>query len=431
MSAPHAVGLLLVIAVGACADDERAVVLSLAPSAVPGDRLCLTVSDDEGVRFEGEHDGDASGTLSLVAGAAVRDRVRVTARVSRGGRIVAAAVGEAHFEPPPGGALALTPTRCVARDDPRPGEVVLALDEGRPAHLLGADLDGDGFDEIVVVDEDGSLRVVDGARTVRAAGEMPAGARPSVAALRDAGCGLDVLGASDEGVVEWTGGGPPRATGAAVRRVAVGDLTGRGEGNVVSAGPSGVRVTAQDGTSPALTEAPAGAVVVADLTGDGVDDVVATTASGAVAFLGSDIGPRPHADALPPALADATTEIAAGDLDGDGHTDVVAAVPSGLVVAINRGDGLLEQRGPREGLAAEAATVDLLALDVDGDCRDEIVALDASGRLTVWTGSSDGGWSTVRSDPDVVAITSADLDGDGPRELVFLSVGGEIAVWSP
>src|SRR5690606_25741483 len=89
---------------------------------------------------------EASGTLTFLAGDRVDQRLRVGARLRRGGRTLAASGGEGRFGPGGSSELALRVRRCA----PPSGAAAMSLGSVAGAtHVLAADLDGDGRDEVI------------------------------------------------------------------------------------------------------------------------------------------------------------------------------------------------------------------------------------------------------------------------------------------
>ena len=174
-------------------------------------------------------------------------------------------------------------------------------------------------------------------------------------------------------------------------------------------------------------------VAAGDLTGDGRDDLVAVDASGTRVLIALESGFREEPGTLPARIASATGPFALGDLDGDGALDLASASGTSVHVAINRGDGLLEDRtgAAVPMLAAEARQLE--SVDLDGDCIAEIVALDAAGALSVWTRDARGVWAASEETVDTTAIDLAvlDADGDGALELALLDSSSTVTTWRP
>ena len=126
-----------------------------------------------------------------------------------------------------------------------------------------------------------------------------------------------------------------------------------------------------------------------------------------------------------------TGPIALGDLDGDGALDLVAAEGTAVRIAINRGDGLLEDR-TGDAPALPAAAVRIAVGDLDGDCSDEIAILADDGSVTVLTRDARGALVALdRPTGEAVEIAILDPRGDGARELALVRAGGSVTLWRP
>jgi len=279
----------------------------------------------------------------------------------------------------------------------------------------------------------------------------------------------DGVGAIVDPAVAWS---IPLGGMLTVRQLAVADLDGDGEREVVGLKGSRVQALRSDGTL-LWTTATSGHLAVYgiwDVDGDGSPEVLvnsdrearllsastgqilgripsvpsatATFVPGAQGGLivvgaeGSLIAYDPTQDlASPPSVWTATFSMRqapiAGDVDGDGGLDLVVPTSSGYAL-LDPSTGT--QKGPTLDLGGCFPQLFQLA-DVDGQPGQEIVALDASStsspnagiRVMVWrTGRLEILWSSLRAaaavhDYDVAGPLGmvADLDGDGTREVVY------------
>jgi hypothetical protein len=160
----------------------------------------------------------------------------------------------------------------------------------------------------------------------------------------------------DFGVGVWLGNGDGTlrysgSTGGAVWAGTVGDFTGDGIPDLVTAGPTiDVRPGNGDGTfaSPIHTNVSGTgqtALAAADFNGDGKLDLV-TTGGGAVnALLGSGNGTFTPSRVY--TVDWSRTEFAVGDFNGDGRTDVAVANATSNTVSVLLNDGAWALNAPR------------------------------------------------------------------------------------
>jgi hypothetical protein len=366
-------------------------------------------------------------------------------------------------------------TLFLHRDPDLHSGFALALDASGESSPALADLDGDGAAEIVVGTADGRVHVLRGDGRPLPGWPVRTDVLPSLDRRRPG----HYLGAPAYG---------PRgvgrlAHGAIMGSVAVGDVAGTGEPQVIAADLEG-RVYAWDASGrrrpgfPVSTDPersrPAdrsednvvdrgifGAPALGDLDGDGVLDIVVAAMDQHVYAWKGNGAPVPgwpvlarDRDRPAPQGARIVSSPALGDLDGDGGLDVVVGTneiygTSGRLYAFAR-DGALREGWPAKVPSLSPAGPDVLPLvgqgvpsapalaDVDGDGRLEVgiaavagagVFFRADGRrfLRLATGPRDfGPDSPARDGPSFFALTSGafgDLDGDGALDYAAGTAG--------
>jgi hypothetical protein len=340
--------------------------------------------------------------------------------------------------------------------DPTPG------DDDRPSSVVAADLDGDGDLELVSANAESDSLSVFFQNAPGSFGAsplvLPANANPvsAVAADLDGDGDLEIISANARGDsvgvffqdAPGSFGAPtltldpsPHPFGAV--SVAVADLDGDGDLELVSTNPDGVTVFFQDApgrfSSPALALDPTPAVdqpssvAAADLDRDGDLDLVSANGESdcvTVFFqdsLGSFAAPALALDATP--AFDRPLSVAAADLDGDGDLEILSANEESDRVAVFFQDATLS-------LATTALALDFTPFtdqprsvapaDLDGDGDLELVSANfVRDRVAVFFQSSLGDFSapalgldpTPRTDRPI-SVATADFDGDGDLELV-------------
>ena len=302
----------------------------------------------------------------------------------------------------------------LGREDPDAGDDSPTGDarEGRSAAtaLSTGDVDGDGADDIILVDDAADATLV----------------------LRsDPG--------SDSGFADletWSGS----AYGSA--KVVRGDFTGDDRADLAVVESDGVRVAAsadgafeESGDGVALTLPDRFRVSVGDFDADGVDDLALVTEQDGTGVLvevarGGDGGfTSPQRWTTLDAVLD-DLKLGTADMDGDGRSDLVAMArgEQGVDVRVLRSLGDAFDSGETWSEQPEwswEGTRPLLG-DVDADGRADVIALRDLGSLQVGVLRSDG--ERLLPEGDVVEIdldldrtrsVAADTDGDGRTDLVL------------
>lgn len=290
-----------------------------------------------------------------------------------------------------------------------------ASDQGpRPddGPVAPADVDGDGYDDTIVVD--------------RAAGE-------TVVLVSDPD---DRSRFGD--LATWSRSGYDDA------KVVRGDFTGDGLADLALVEPDQVRIAAstrrefagpEAWLEPSLPER--FKVTTGDFDADGSDDLAFLTGAGTgavsidVALAGDGGFREPERWAGIDGLAWERTRIGAADLDGDRRADFVAMVepPTGGVgirALHSTGDGFDDDRSWYDAPTWTWEDVHLVFGDVDGDELADVVAVqsdDGLGLVVLRSDGStlvDGAVGTVEDLPGGSRVVAADADGDDRTDLVVV-----------
>jgi len=219
--------------------------------------------------------------------------------------------------------------------------------------------------------------------------------------------------------------GPPDAQ---MRRVALGDLDGDGDLDLVIADEEGDnRWIRNDGTG-SFSGAPiplepqpqhSYAVALGDLDGDGdLDVVLGNDVQPSQVFLNDGAGGFP-AGGLPLPHNGLTLSLAVGDLDGDGDLDIVAGNDgSPSKILLNDGAGGFPTWHDLDSKTDPAQDVALGDLDGDGDL-DLVTARNYRANYFYLNDGSGGFTEAGAIGARSAAVALGDLDGDGDLDAVF------------
>ncbi len=285
------------------------------------------------------------------------------------------------------------PAGKVVGDQPLFGPKTDYATRRGPSSIFSADLDGDGYNDLAVANEnssDVSVLLNNGDGTFAPKVDYGAGRRPLSIFSAD----LDEDGDNDLAVAN---------TGS--NNVSV--LLNNGDGTFAP------KVDYHVGSWPE-------SVFIADLDGDGANDLaVANYYSHNVSILLNN-GDGTFAPKVDYAIGNSPESFFIADLDGDGANDLAVTNPysHNVSILLNNGDGTFAPKVDYD-VGSWPNSVFVADLDGDGD-NDLAVANSNSGDVSVLLNNGDGTFapkvdygagSTPRS------VFSADLDGDGANDL--------------
>jgi hypothetical protein len=229
--------------------------------------------------------------------------------------------------------------------------------------------------------------------------------------------------------------------------LALGELTGDGRLDVAAGhsfgfGAAFVSLLAGDGAGGLGAPAMVGAsqlgvlaLAIGDVSGDGQADVVTAHADGRVVVLLGD-GAGGLAASGEVRAAAFPSSIALGDVSGDGHLDLVIAdlEGQGAVVLFNDGTGGFPS-GAGYFLGSDVQLPTGVALaDLTSDGVLDIAIADGRGSVAVLVGLGAGGFALASGSPfpagrGLSHVAAGDLDGDGLTDLVVADQdGGQVLV---
>ena len=178
--------------------------------------------------------------------------------------------------------------------------------------------------------------------------------------------------------------------------------------------------------SPFAVGAGPSSVAIGDLNGDGNRDLVTADYSDNTVsvLLGDGSGGFSAAAGSPFAVGVNPISVAIGDLNGDGHPDLATADNTDNTVSVLLGDGSGGfSAAAGSPFAVGAAPSSVAIADLNGDGNRDLVTADSGNTVSVLLGDGSGGFSAAAGSPfadggNPSSVAIGDLNGDGQPDLV-------------
>jgi hypothetical protein len=322
-----------------------------------------------------------------------------------------------------------------------------------PAAIISGDFNADGRADIVIANSgDGTITVLlgngSGGFTPAPGSPVAVGASPRALASGDFNGDrkLDLAAANSSGntvtIMLGTGGGgfapapnSPFSVGAAPLALAVRDLNGDGNSDIVTANSADNTLTellgdgaggfTQAASSPFSTGGQPRSVAIADVNADGVLDLIAANSGGRslTVLLGNLAGGFTQAPSSPFALGTLPVALAAGDFNGDGKPDIAA---------VNSGDGTVTlYQNTLPALTANPASLTFYA--VAGTAPPPAIPVNVSSTAagSTYTASSIQAWLVPTPASNATGATSRVSLTAGLASLAAGVYGGIVRFAAP